>query len=144
MVIEESIVIRADIAKVWEKLTDLTCWKDWNTVLREVASETERLAQGTRFRFCLRPFVFPVTVEPRIEEALPQERIIWSGYKFGIFARHEFIFAKSEGGVRVTSRETFRGLPVEVAPFAFPKARLRELTIAMLEDLKKAAESSKS
>jgi len=42
--------------------------------------------------------------------------------------------------VLVTSRETFRGLPLLFGGLTFPESTVRELTIGMLKDLKKAAE----
>jgi uncharacterized protein YndB with AHSA1/START domain len=33
MIIEESIFINAPIDKVWQTFTDLTCWRQWNSVL---------------------------------------------------------------------------------------------------------------
>jgi hypothetical protein len=97
-------------------------------------------AEGASFRFCLRPFVFPLRVDPMIEAIVPNERVVWTGKKFGVFARHEFLFRKVENGVVVTSRETFQGLPVLLGPLLFPLWRLRQLTATMLNDLKTAAE----
>lgn len=142
MVIEESIRIHAAVGRVWKVLTDLTCWQDWNTVTSDVACDSTRLAEGTAFRFCLRPFVFPVRVEPVIEEMVPNVRVVWTGRAFGVFARHEWLFGEDGAGTVLTSRETFRGPAVLLGPLLFPLWRLRALTKRMLEDLRKAAESA--
>ena len=71
------------------------------------------------------------------------ERVVWSGSKYGIFARHEFIFEKIENSVRVASRETFKGMTVENMRLIFPAWRIRELTKSLLTDLKKASETTK-
>lgn len=141
MIIEESIVIRADIEKIWTTLTDLTCWKDWNSGLMDATGETGQLSSGEKFAFCIRPFVFPVRLRPVIEEVVPKERLVWKGWKFGIFSRHEFLLRQTEEGVLVISRETLRGLPVMFGRFSFPLWKVRELTARMLNDLKKAAET---
>lgn len=142
MLIEESVVIHAPLQKVWDTFTDITCWKDWNTVLKNVSPEkTEILAEGGKVRFCIYPFHFPVYFEPKIEEVIPLKRVVWSSGKFGITARHEFIFRQAGNGVVVLSRESFKGLSLKTLRFLFPRSRLVELTVAFLKDLKVAAEA---
>jgi hypothetical protein len=141
MVIEESILVSADPDKVWKIFTDLTCWAGWNTVTTRAACRTGRLEEGIRFTFSIRPFSVPITVKPKIVEIVPGEKVVWSGSKFGIFSRHEFLFQQVANGVLVTSRETFRGVPILLARRTFPKKTIRQLTIEMLQDLKKAAEA---
>jgi len=142
MVIEESILINADLRKIWKTFTDLTCWADWNTVAIGAESVSGRLEEGERFTFCLRPFSVQILIEPKIEEVVPREKVVWTGTKFGIFSRHEFLFQQVANGVLVTSRETFRGLPLLFGGLTFPEDTVRELTTDMLNDLKKAAEKS--
>ncbi|MHB8846478.1 MAG: SRPBCC family protein [Nitrospirota bacterium] len=140
MIIEESVLISADIETIWTTFTDLTCWAEWNTVASKAASDSGRIEEGARFSFCLRPFSVPIVLEPMIEEVVPREKVVWTGTKFGIFSRHEFLFQQVANGVLVTSRETFRGLPLLFGGVTFPEAMVRELTVGMLSDLKKAAE----
>jgi len=143
MVIEESILILSPLEKVWNIFTDLTCWSKWNTVLEDVSSESLRIKEGGRLRFCIRPFVIHVSFEPVIEEVVHHKKITWRGEIFGITARHEYIFQETVQGVSVTSRETFSGSPVALTGILFSKHRLKELTVMHLKDLKKAAESIK-
>jgi len=140
MLIEESVLINADIKKIWRIFTDLTCWAEWNTIATKAACRTGRIEEGMRFTFSIRPFSVPVTVRPKIVEVVPAEKIVWSGSKFGIFSRHEFLFQQASNGVLVTSRETFRGVQLLLARRTFPRKTIRELTINMLQDLKRAAE----
>lgn len=140
MVIEESIVIHADIDTIWKTFTDLACWADWNNVARDVMSDSGRLTEGERFTFCIRPFSVPITLKPRIEAVVPAQRIVWTGSKFGIFSRHEFLFQQRTNGVLVTSREVLRGLRLLFGGHAFTKGLVRKLNIAMLKDLKNACE----
>ena len=140
MVIEESVEINAGIEKVWNSFTDLTCWEEWNTVLRDVATESESIREGGKFSCSLRFFSVPLFFEPRIEEVVPRRKIVWKGEKYGISSRHEFMFIKEDRGGNVTSRETFSG------PFfsgiLLPRREIRRLTRKLLQDLKKASESS--
>ena len=140
MIIEESVLINGDLKTIWKTFTDLTCWADWNTVASKAASDSGRIEEGERFSFCLRPFSVPIMIEPKIEEVVPREKVVWTGTKFGIFSRHEFLFQEAANGVLVTSRETFRGLPLLFGGLTFPESMVRDLTVGMLKDLKKAAE----
>ena len=143
MVIEEEILINAPLNKVWKIFTDLTCWVDWNSVLKDVSTDHASISKGETFSCSLRPFIFPVHFETFIEEVELHERVVWSGSKYGIFARHEFIFEMLEDHVRVISRETFKGMTMENMKFIFPAWRIRELTKSLLTDLKEASETIK-
>ncbi len=140
MEIEHSVTINADIERVWDIFTDLTCWRNWSSVLGESSSEQDRLTEGKRFKFCIRPFALPVHVEPIVEEVVPGKRIIWSGEKYGVKARHEFIFSESENSVRVLSREIFTAGSIKKLLFQLPQKKLHELSIKMLNELKEASE----
>ena len=139
MLIEESVLINADLRKIWETFTDLTGWPAWNTVALEAASDSGRLEEGGTFVFTLGTLAVPIKIEPRIKELVPCERVVWSGALFGISSNHEFLFQQAANGVLVTSRETFRGLPLLLG-ITFPESTVRDLTVTMLADLKKAAE----
>ena len=141
MVIEESILISSPIEHVWNIFNDLTCWSKWNTVMEEVSSESQRITEGGRFRYCIRPFVIPVSFEPVIEEVVSGKKITWRGEIFGIAALHEFIFRETGHGVSVTSRATFSGGPVALTGMIFSRGRLKEMTLTLLKDLKKEAEN---
>jgi hypothetical protein len=144
MKIEHSIAIHADMDTVWNIFTDLTCWKNWSTVLGDSSSEHDTLTEGKRFKFCIRPFALPVDVEPVVEEVVPGKPIVWSGLKYGIHARHEFIFDQGENNVLLTSREIFQAGPVMTLLFHVPKIKLHELSVKMLEELKEASENPES
>jgi len=141
MVIEEALLIKADIRLIWETFTDLTAWPGWNTVAAHASSDSGRLEQGQTFTFTLRMFAVPIRLELTVDEVVPCERVVWSGSLFFISSDHAFLFQQAANGVLVTSRETFRGLPMLLSSPAFPKNKVRDLTVTMLADLKKAAET---
>ncbi len=140
MVIEESVHINAPLDKVWTLFTDLACWQDWNSVMKDVSSGSPSIEKGGAFKFCLRPFIFPVNVEPFVEEVIPNKRVVWIGSKFGIFARHEFFFEESGGEAIVRSRESFRSMAVDSISLIFPERVIREMTRKLLMNLNQAAE----
>ena len=140
MLIEEVVTIHAPIEQVWNTFTDLTCWMQWNTVIRNVRSEERCLSDGKDVKCCLRPYLFPINVNLRIEKLIPLELIVWSARKKGLHARHEFIFGKKDNSVLVTSRETFTGILSKASGAFLPKRKMQALTIRFLKDLKKASE----
>jgi len=140
MLIEEVITIHAPIEQVWNTFTDLTCWMQWNTVIRNVRSEERCLSNGKEVKCCLRPYIFPIKVKLKVEELIPFELITWSAKKKGLYARHEFIFEKQDSSVLVTSRETFAGLLSKASGAFLPKRKMQALTLRFLKDLKKASE----
>ena len=142
MVIEESVLIHAKMDKVWETFTDLTCWKDWNTVMRDVCSVEKCLSHGGKILCSFRPFLLPIKATIKLEEVKPHERIVWSAKKKGLSARNKFSFQSNEKGVTVTSRETFSGLLVKSLSFLLPKRKMRTLIKTFLGDLKTASEDS--
>lgn len=141
MIIQESIFINAKMDKVWKIFTDLTCWKDWNTVISNVCSNEKCFTCGGEILCCFRPFLFPVKTKIKVEEVIPYERIVWSAQKRGSSARNEFSFQSNERGVLVTSRETFTGFLVRAFGFFLPKRRMHTLIHAFLKDLKTASEN---
>lgn len=142
MLIEHSVAIYADINTLWNIFTDMTCWKDWSTVLGDVSSEEKRLKEGKAFTFCIRPFAVPIHIKPEVEEVVPGKRIVWSGGKFGIHARHEFIFQEEKDYVILTSKEIFHSSPLKRLFFHFPRKRLHQLSVMLLKELKEAAEKA--
>jgi hypothetical protein len=141
IVIEESVLINAKIGKVWETFIDLTCWKDWNTVMRNVCSGEKCLSHGGKILCSFRPFFLPIKATIQVEEVKPYERIVWSAKKKGFSARNKFSFQNNERGVVVTSRETFSGPLMRSLGFLLPKRKLQALIKTFLKDLKKASEN---
>ena len=141
MVIEESIFIHAKMDKVWETFTNLTCWKEWNTVMKDVCTKEKCLSCGSEISCCFRPLVFLVKATIRIEEVKPYKHIVWSARKKGFSARNIFTFQNNKKGIIVTSRETFSGFIVMFFSFLLPKKRMRTLIQTFLKDLKTASEN---
>lgn len=141
MVIEERIVIDTDLERIWTVFTDLTCWNNWNSVIRNACCVDQCLAHGTVITCCFRPFFFPINAQIKVDKVIPRKRVIWSVRKKGFFALHEFLFQRQEKGTLVTSRETFTGLLVRLFGSLLPEKRMRALTTTFLKDLKMASEN---
>jgi hypothetical protein len=142
MTIEEAVLIKADIGRIWKLFTDLDSWKDWNSVLRSTGSAANRIAEGERLRYSLHHLDIPMEIELKVDEVIDRQRVVWSGTWSAISLHHEFLFRQATNGVLVMSRETFRGLPLLFGAIAFPESTVRDMTMGLLRDLKKAAEKS--
>jgi len=140
MVIRESITINATMKKVWRMFTELTCWMEWNTVMRNVCSDEKCLTYGDNLKCSFRPFLFPIKITIKIEGVVPYKHIVWSAKKRGLSARHEFFFQEHEKGVLVISTETFTGFLTKASGLLLPVRKMRTLTRTFLGDLKKASE----
>ncbi len=140
MIIEHSIKINADIDTVWNIFVDLTCWQDWNGVITKVTSDYDRLTEGKCLRFCINPFGLPVYIEPVVNELIPTQKIVWSGRKYGIRARHEFLFSGEDNAVLLSSREEFRVNPLSNLYLRITMKKLHQMSIEMLHQLKEASE----
>jgi hypothetical protein len=141
MVIEEHILVKADLEKVWKVFTDLTCWNNWNSVIRDVSCDDQCIASGKMLRCQFRPLSFPMSVVIKVEQVIPTQSVIWSVRKKGFLAYHEFLFQRQKNRVLVISRETFSGVLVRLLKFLLPRKRIRMLTNTFLNDLKMASES---
>jgi hypothetical protein len=141
MVIEESILIHAKMDKVWDTFTNLTCWKDWNTVMRNVNSGGDCLSHGSEILCSFHPFFLSIKAKIQVEEVIPHKRIVWSAKKKGFSARNKFSFQGNERGVVITSRETYSGPLVKSLGFLLPKGKMQTLIKTFLKDLKTASES---
>jgi uncharacterized protein YndB with AHSA1/START domain len=140
--IEVAIDIAAPVERVWEAFTDLRSWRHWNSVLRCVPTAgAARLAEGARFRCSIRVFPLPTSFDVTVVDIVPYRRLVWVTRWLGIDARHRFVCSpQADGGVRMTSRERFGGRTMAVLGPLFPVWRIRQLTLALLQDLKAAAE----
>jgi len=141
MIVEASIEIAAPATRIWETFADLSSWRRWNSVLLDVTYQGDgRLALGTTFRCTVRPFALPISFEAVVTEARPPSQIVWETRKPGLTARHSFVCEAGDRRVRLISREEFHGPVLRAAGRLFPAWRIRALTVALLRDLKAAAE----
>lgn len=143
MIITESIVINAPLKIIWQTFTDLTCWTNWNTVIRDVDSKERAIAHGRSIKCSFRPFFFPIRVKIKIEKVVAYEAIIWSAKKKGLKARHELLFQPHNDAVKVISRETFSGVLTRAYGLLLPKKKITHLKKIFLKELKQASEAAK-
>ena len=103
------VEVDADPETVWEVLTSIDDWPDWNPGVRSAALE-EGLAEGSRFRWKAGPGTITSTLQ-RIE----RPRLIgWTGRTFGIKAVHVHRLEPRGERTLVRSEESWEGLPVRM------------------------------
>jgi uncharacterized membrane protein len=138
---DDDIEIDASLEKVWETFTDLTCWADWNSVLTDVKpSSGTCIEAGGSFTCCVSPYGVPVFFEAKIVEMEPMKRVVWTGARHMVRARHEFLFRSKGGKVTVSSREVLTGIPLIFGGLFFPAGKFRRIKKNFLEDLRNSAE----
>ncbi|WP_327351311.1 SRPBCC domain-containing protein [Streptomyces sp. NBC_01304] len=140
--ISTTVRIDADPARVWEILTDLPAYADWNPFIREAAGDP---AEGARLNLRMFPAKGrPMTFKPKVLAAAPGQELAWIGHLLvpGIFdGTHRFrLTALEDGGTELVHSEDFRGLLVPL----FGKVIERSVADfeALNEALKKRAEGA--
>lgn len=79
-------------------------------------------------------------VTSRIYEVQADSRTLWGGTAGGITGIHEWLFQETDGGVRVSTSESFAGDPVS-ADVDGMQGQLDASLVAWLQYLKSAAEA---
>jgi len=146
MEIRETILIRAPVETVWRVFTDIENWQMWNTVCRDCRlEEGSALEEGACISFSLSALIFPLRIAPVVEARRENKTIVWSGGKWGIHARHAFLFRHAGDNGKWTeleSIEAFSGPLLWAARIAGMHRRLHRLTLKLLEAIRQEAEAS--
>ena len=108
------IDIHASPQRVWQVLTDLDTYPQWNPFMTRAHGT---LHPGQRLRIRLQPVGGrAMTLRPKVLEATPGHQLRWLGHLLvpGLFdGEHRFtIQPLGDGQVRVVQQEDFRGLLV--------------------------------
>ena len=118
------IEVQASAERVWEVLTDLAAYQEWNPFIIQASGQA---VPGSRLDLRMRPPGRRTTrFRPEVLEAEPGRKLRWLGRVLvpGLFdGEHSFtIHPTGSGRVRVTQHEEFRGLlaPMLLALIAEP------------------------
>jgi hypothetical protein len=142
--VSSEIEIAAPAAPVWDVLTNMERYPEWNPFIREI---TGTLQVGERLSVRIQP---PggraMTFRPTVRSFAPERELVWLGHLVipGLFdGEHRFSIQPLEGDqVRFRQVETFRGLLVPLTQSMLTRtARGFE---AMNRALKERAESVSS
>ena len=132
--------IQAAPERVWDVLTDLTAYPEWNPFIVRAEGVVQ---PGRRLTLTMQPVGSrAMTLRPRLVEVAINRELRWRG-KLGIpglmDAEHTFLLQPQAGGTRMIHQETFRGVLVPFVARSLDGNTLPAFA-AMNEALKQRAE----
>jgi uncharacterized protein YndB with AHSA1/START domain len=130
------IEIEAPLETVWRLHTDVNAWPMWQTEIT-AAHLDGPFEPGASFDWTSYGFSVTSTVYDVVDRA----RVLWGGTSGGITGIHEWKFAQTPSGVRVTTTESFAGDPV-AADAPGMQGLLDASLVTWLDLLQTAAQSS--
>jgi hypothetical protein len=133
--------IQATPERVWEVLTDLAAYPEWNPFIVRAQGVVE---PGRRLVLTMQPVGGRgMTLRPRLVTVAVNRELRWRG-KLGVpglmDAEHSFVLQSHAGGTRLIHQETFRGVLVPLVTASLDRNTLPAF-LAMNEALKRRAES---
>jgi len=136
--VSNQLSMTAPPAAVWAWLVRAQRWPEWYANSSNVVfldGNGLDLALGTRFRWK----TFGVSIESKVEEFVPGERIAWSAHGIGVDAYHAWAIEKTSQGCLVLTEETQNGWVASLGSFLMPK-RMHKFHQIWLESLEKQAQ----
>ena len=113
--ISSSIEIAAEPQAVWEHLTDLSSFSEWNPFIPSAEGD---LAVGEQLSLSMQsPGSRAMTIRPKITEIAPTQTFEWLGHLGfpGVFdGRHRFELHATATGTTLVQSEKFSGILVRV------------------------------
>ncbi len=142
VVVEESIVVNAPKAKVWQVFRDLEQWPKWNAGVVEAKWVLgEPWVKGSTFQFSAVTGKRKNTFNPIILEANLENRVVWLGKLWGVKALHTYRFEEiNRTETKVTSREEFSGALLSLGKKLVSEDNIRETFTKSLTNLKEITE----
>ncbi len=99
------IEIAASQEVVWDVLTAIDRWPNWNPAVKS-ASLQGSLEEGTEFRWK----AGPGTIVSKLENVEAPSRIAWSGRSMGLKAFHTHTLEQRDGRTLISTQESYEGL----------------------------------
>src|SRR5918994_6157512 len=99
------IEIAAAPETVWDVLTEIDRWPNWNPDIKSMSMQGS-LAEGSVFRWK----AGPVTITSTIRRVEPPRLIAWTGRTLGIKAIHFYRLEPRAGKTFVRTEESFDGI----------------------------------
>jgi uncharacterized protein YndB with AHSA1/START domain len=130
------IDIAAPLERVWDLHTNVEQWPTWNAEVSAARLDGPFVAGGS---FTWTSYDFTVT--STIYDVEHRAQTLWGGAAQGIMGTHEWLFERTEDGVRVITNESFAGDPAE-ADTAGLQVVLDSSLTAWLSRMKARAEST--
>ncbi|MBI3744875.1 MAG: SRPBCC family protein [Chloroflexi bacterium] len=153
LIVEESVVVQADAAKVWRVVTELQGWPRWVPGCRKArAGKGTPWEQGFRFEFDARPWWPSSRVKATVTDVATRRGVVWDVRGGGVMAQQRVALAEDGTSTKVTLRTVAGGHAPGFSPFDLVAAlrskyqsdveRLREASQKFLAALKAEAEKA--
>jgi hypothetical protein len=134
--VEFSAEVQAGPEKLWDILTNVQSWPEWQGTSYVKPVTSGPLREGSKYIIELGGFKWDITVT--IAER--PNRVCWMGRRTGIECVHDWEFHEKEGKTGAVTRESMYGWLLFLLYPAI-KARLEKYDEKWLSDLKSIAES---
>jgi len=131
--------INAPATRVWEVLTDLAAWPNWNTTTPKVEGTVGLGSKVTVYTTASPGRAFPV----KVSTLTPPNEMVWTGgMPLGLFTgkRTYSLRGNSSGTTTFTMTEEFTGLMAPLITGSIPD--LQPLFVEFAACLKRAAEAN--
>lgn len=102
IIARHDISISASLETVWELMTRIAAWPEWNPDIRR-AEPTGPIAVGTIFHW----ETAGLAISSVLGEFVPLKRLAWSGEADGVTAIHVWTFAPNAKGTYVHTEESW-------------------------------------
>ena len=135
--VRNELAMSAPVERVWAWLVRAQLWPGWyenSKNVRFLEGPPPDLGIGTRFRWT----TFGVTIESRVREFVPYERLAWDAHSIGVHAYHAWLISKTPEGCRVLTEETQRGAIARLGSLLMPN-RMHRFHQIWLEGLRDQA-----
>jgi len=106
-----SVVIDAGPERVWDVLAHVDRWPKWNPDVHDAHLQGP-LAAGSAIRW----HAGPGTITSILATVEAPRQLGWTGRTLGIKAVHVWRLEPEDGRTRLTTEESWRGLPVRLSP----------------------------
>jgi uncharacterized protein YndB with AHSA1/START domain len=122
--VRNELEILASVEATWACLIRAQLWPTWYSNSANVRFHQRPgpdLAAGTYFRWK----TFGVTLESKVEELVPLERIAWCAHACGIDAYHAWVLRATPQGCHVLTEETQHGVLARLQKLFLPNRMYR-------------------
>ncbi|MDX2305963.1 MAG: SRPBCC family protein [Microscillaceae bacterium] len=133
---KNQIFIAADPASVWEVLTDINAWPNWNKKISKAQIKTQPQA-GVSFSWTING----TAISSKLHTVSFQESFGWTGKTFGASAIHNWYIEAHQDGTLVKVEESMEGWLIFLFKNTMNKALAEDMAL-WLELLKKKCEFS--
>jgi uncharacterized protein YndB with AHSA1/START domain len=136
-VAERETIVDAPQEAVWELLTDIDAWPEWQKSVAWTNPEGP-LQPGTAFRWK----GGGLTITSTLQVVESPGRVAWEGRARGLYARHVWRLERTDGGTSVATAESFEGPLARVLRPLVQRSLKKGLENGLAE-LKETAEASR-